>query len=109
MFTLSPVLFAMWFVTILAETSRTPFDFREGESELVSGFNTEYSSGLFAFFFLAEYGRILFIRFFLTIVFLSSSDFRILYSLKALIIVFIFVWVRATLPRLRYDKLINFA
>jgi len=55
-------LFIMWFVTNLAETNRTPFDFAEGESELVSGFNVEYRSGLFALIFMAEYANILIMR-----------------------------------------------
>ena len=57
-----PRLFLVWLVTVLAETNRAPFDFAEGESELVSGFNIEYSSGLFAFIFIAEYARILALR-----------------------------------------------
>jgi NADH-ubiquinone oxidoreductase chain 1 len=54
-----PLITILWFITNLAETNRTPFDFAEGESELVSGFNVEYSSGVFALIFIAEYTRIL--------------------------------------------------
>lgn len=66
-------LFLCWLASILAETSRTPFDFAEGESELVSGFNIEYGRGGFALLFLAEYGRIIFIRYLVRIIFLGGS------------------------------------
>lgn len=59
---LVPPLFLVWVVTVLAETNRSPFDFAEGESELVSGFNVEYAAGPFAFIFMAEYRNILAIR-----------------------------------------------
>jgi len=65
-------VFYIWLVSILAETNRTPFDFAEGESELVSGFNIEYGRGGFAFLFLAEYGRIIFIRYLVGILFLGG-------------------------------------
>lgn len=106
---LSLPLGVVWFVTSLAETNRTPFDFSEGESELVSGFNTEFSSGSFALFFLAEYGRILFIRLFFSVVFLGGLDTALTFPVKITAIVSLFIWVRGTLPRLRYDKLIMLA
>lgn len=102
-------LFLIWIVTILAETNRTPFDFAEGESELVSGFNVEYRRGGFALIFLAEYARILFIRAFFRIIFLGAELLSLVFFLKLVFISFFFLWVRGTLPRYRYDKLIGLA
>lgn len=99
----------MWFSSCLAETNRTPFDFAEGESELVSGFNVEYRRGGFALIFLAEYARILFIRMLFVVLFLGSNIYRIFFYLKLVFLAFIFIWVRGTLPRFRYDKLIFLA
>jgi len=99
----------LWFASCLAETNRTPFDFAERESELVSGFNTEYRRGGFALIFIAEYARILFMRVLFAIIFLGSSVINITFYFKAIFIRFCFVWVRGTLPRFRYDKLIYLA
>ena len=71
---LSFPIFLCWSGSILAETNRTPFDFAEGESELVSGFNIEYGRGGFALLFLAEYGRIIFIRYIVSIIFFGGSS-----------------------------------
>lgn len=102
-----PISAAVWFISCLAETNRTPFDFAEGESELVSGYNTEYRRGGFSLIILAEYTRILFISFLFMIIFLGGTT---LFSLLGfLFTAFRFVWVRGTLPRFRYDKLINLA
>nr|YP_010132054.1 NADH dehydrogenase subunit 1 [Hamaxiella brunnescens]QQD89788.1 NADH dehydrogenase subunit 1 [Hamaxiella brunnescens] len=95
----------VWFSISLAETNRTPFDFAEGESELVSGFNVEYSSGGFALIFLAEYASILFMSMLFCVMFLGSDIFMFQFYLKLMLISFMFIWVRGTLPRFRYDKL----
>nr|WPW61525.1 NADH dehydrogenase subunit 1 [Potamalpheops sp. purple zebra] len=99
----------LWFVSSLAETNRTPFDFAEGESELVSGFNTEYSSGGFALIFMAEYSSILFMSALTSIFFLGGFLSSPLFYLKVAAMAFCFVWVRGTLPRFRYDKLMYLA
>nr|YP_009441707.1 NADH dehydrogenase subunit 1 [Hydrochus carinatus]AOY39239.1 NADH dehydrogenase subunit 1 [Hydrochus carinatus] len=99
----------MWFVSSLAETNRTPFDFAEGESELVSGFNVEYSSGGFALIFLAEYSNILFMSMLCCMLFLGGDFSSMLFMLKLVFMSFMWIWVRGTLPRFRYDKLMYLA
>ncbi len=103
----------IWFITNLAETNRTPFDFAEGESELVSGFNVEYRRGIFALIFIAEYANILIISL-LSVVFFTgitqpmltfTSDIGLI--IKTIIIATLFIWIRATIPRIRYDHLIQ--
>nr|APL97273.1 NADH dehydrogenase subunit 1 [Tirumala limniace] len=91
--------------SMMAETNRTPFDFAEGESELVSGFNIEYSSGGFALIFLAEYSMILFMSMMFVVIYLGGYSLSLLFYLKLVFLSFFFVWVRGTLPRYRYDKL----
>nr|URT60528.1 NADH dehydrogenase subunit 1 [Nepsalus caelestis] len=98
-----------WVTSMLAETNRTPFDFAEGESELVSGFNVEYSSGGFALIFLAEYASILFMSMLYSVIFLGANMFSIMFFMKLVFISFLFIWVRGTLPRYRYDKLMYLA
>lgn len=99
----------IWIISSLAETNRTPFDFAEGESELVSGFNIEYGAGGFALIFLAEYARILFIRILFSVLFLGSGRISFFFFLKLNFIGFLFIWVRGAFPRYRYDKLIFIA
>lgn len=114
-------IFILFFISILAETSRTPFDLQEAESELVAGFFTEHSSIIFVFFFLAEYSSIVLMSSLTSILFFGGYNFieifendsilniqSIILGLKTCVFCFFFVWFRATLPRLRYDQLMLF-
>nr|QCE31866.1 NADH dehydrogenase subunit 1 [Paradactylodon persicus] len=105
---------AMWFTSTLAETNRAPFDLTEGESELVSGFNVEYAGGPFALFFLAEYANILFMNTLSTILFFGTTYnhnepkmYTLELMIKATILLILFLWVRASYPRFRYDQLMH--
>nr|YP_010381630.1 NADH dehydrogenase subunit 1 [Symplanella brevicephala]UDL72005.1 NADH dehydrogenase subunit 1 [Symplanella brevicephala] len=98
-------LFMIFFSCCLAETNRSPYDFSEGESELVSGFNVEYSSFMFSLFFLSEYMNMMFLSFFMVIIFFGGKIISLFFYLKFLFLVFSFIWVRSTFPRYRYDKL----
>nr|WKL05362.1 NADH dehydrogenase subunit 1 [Microphis retzii] len=107
-------LAAMWYISTLAETNRAPFDLTEGESELVSGFNVEYAGGPFALFFLAEYANILVMNTLSAILFLGASHLPYLPELtainlmtKAALLSMLFLWVRASYPRFRYDQLMH--
>nr|YP_010241783.1 NADH dehydrogenase subunit 1 [Varicospira cancellata]QTI82471.1 NADH dehydrogenase subunit 1 [Varicospira cancellata] len=111
MFLMLPVSF-IWFVTCIAETNRAPFDFAEGESELVSGFNIEYSAAGFALIFLAEYANILVMSLFSALLFLGGENMfimsnDIIFMLKVLLLAFLFIWVRGSYPRFRYDLLMS--
>lgn len=111
--------FIMFFVSALAETNRAPFDLTEGESELVSGFNVEYSGMTFALFFISEYANIILISILTVILFFGGwlppidiLPFTLVppyfwLSLKTAAIIFLFVWVRGSFPRIRYDQLMQ--
>nr|YP_003126992.1 NADH dehydrogenase subunit 1 [Kuhlia mugil]BAH97883.1 NADH dehydrogenase subunit 1 [Kuhlia mugil] len=107
-------LAGMWYISTLAETNRAPFDLTEGESELVSGFNVEYAGGPFALFFLAEYANILLMNTLSATLFLGASHIPAFPELtgmnlmtKATLLSVVFLWVRASYPRLRYDQLMH--
>ena len=106
---LFPPIIIMWLIILVAESNRTPFDFSEGESELVSGFNIEYASVGFVLIFLAEYMIILFFSCLTSSVFLGYDQFNFLTIFISLILSCFWIQLRATLPRFRYDLLINLA
>lgn len=109
----------IFFISLLAETNRHPFDLPEAEAELVSGYNVEYSSMPFALFFLGEYANMILASAMITIFFLGGwyppLEFSLLYKIPGLIwfvakmvtLLFIFIWIRATIPRYRYDQLMR--
>ena len=112
-------MFVIFFISTLAETNRAPFDLPEAESELVAGYNVEYSSMSFGLFFLGEYGNMILMSSMSTILFLGGwlppADINffqnipgfIWFLLKVTFLLFLFLWVRATLPRYRYDQLMR--
>nr|UVU30540.1 NADH deshydrogenase subunit 1 [Xorides funiuensis] len=95
----------MFFVSLMAELNRSPFDFSEGESELVSGFNVEYSSGGFILIFLSEYSSILFMSFLYVMFFMGGDFYSFYFYLKILFLSILIIWIRGSLPRFRYDLL----
>ncbi len=111
---LLPLGFVVYMITTLAEVNRVPFDIPEAESELVAGYHTEYSGFRWALFFLAEYGALFAAAAFATLLFLGAGSGPFLpdifwFVLKTLIVVFLFMWIRWTLPRFRADQLMRLA
>ncbi|MGH7056506.1 MAG: NADH-quinone oxidoreductase subunit NuoH [Acetobacteraceae bacterium] len=110
-------MFIIFFISGLAETNRLPFDLPEGESEIVAGYFVEYSAMAFALFYLGEYANMILLSAFTTILFLGGwlAPFGVLpwlpgpiwFILKMMFCVFVMLWVRATLPRYRYDQLMR--
>lgn len=131
LFPLFPIAL-IFFIGAIAETNRAPFDLAEAESELVSGFMTEHSAAIFVFFFLAEYASIVLICIFTSVLFLggyldlltddialkSFSNFitvvidglssSLILGLKTCVMIFTFIWVRASFPRIRFDQLMSY-
>jgi len=108
-----PVAFFVYFISAMAETNRNPFDMPEAESELVAGYHTEYAGMSFGIFFLAEYGNMI------TVSAIASSMFFggwngpwlppvVWFLIKVIAFMFVYIWVRGTLPRFRYDQLMRF-
>ena len=108
-----PLGFLLFLIAGSAEIARTPFDLLECENELVAGYQTEYSSMKFGLFYLGEYAHLLFLSALASTLYLGGWQGPILppvvwFLLKTFFFVFLFVWIRGTYPRLRYDRVMNF-
>jgi NADH-quinone oxidoreductase subunit H len=110
------LIFLMFFISSFAETNRPPFDLPEAEAELVAGYNVEYSAVNFAFFFIGEYANIILMSSLVVILFFNGNDsclfyhfsvFSLIFAIKTLIFLLLFILVRAAVPRYRYDQLMN--
>jgi NADH-quinone oxidoreductase subunit H len=109
---LQPLGFVLYLIAAVAETNRAPFDLPEADTELVAGYHTEYSGFRFAMFYMAEYVNMITVSAIAATLFLGGWSFPILPGphwlvIKMLLFLFLFVWLRATLPRLRYDQLMR--
>ncbi|OIO61310.1 MAG: NADH-quinone oxidoreductase subunit NuoH [Alphaproteobacteria bacterium CG_4_10_14_0_2_um_filter_63_37] len=112
-------MFIVYFISVVAETNRAPFDVAEGESEIVAGFHVEYSAMMFGLFFLAEYANMILVSALATLLFLGGwmpildvAPFNLIpgfiwFALKTAMFLFIFLWLRATFPRYRYDQIMR--
>nr|QKZ95160.1 NADH dehydrogenase subunit 1 [Habrobracon hebetor] len=98
----------MMMISMMAEMNRTPFDLSEGESELVSGFNIEYSSCGFVLIFLSEYSSIMFMMFLFNNLYMMMNYFNLIFYMNFIFLVFFVIWTRLTLPRIRYDFLMSY-
>lgn len=114
-FLVQPLAFILFFIAGIAETNRAPFDLPEAEQELVAGFHTEYSGMKFAMFFMGEYVNMITMSALITVLFLGGwhayflPDIPILvFAAKVFILLCVFIWLRATFPRIRYDRLMMF-
>jgi NADH-quinone oxidoreductase subunit H len=115
---LQPVGFLLFFIGAIAEVNRAPFDMPEAEQELTAGYHAEYSGMKFALFFMAEYGKMIVISFISASLFLGGYWGPFVETIpwlgpiylftKVVILLFVLVWLRATLPRIRYDRLMAF-
>ena len=108
-----PLAFLIFLVSVAAESKRVPFDLPEAENELVAGFHTEYSGMRFGLFFVGEYINVIILSAMVTVFFLGGWLGPVLpgvvwFGLKVLAVAFFFIWMRGTLPRLRYDQLMHF-
>jgi NADH-quinone oxidoreductase subunit H len=114
-----PLAFVLFMIAAVAETNRAPFDLPEAETELVSGFHTEYSGFRFSFYFLGEYINMIIVSLFAAVMFLGGTDGPgadrfwglgvVWLVFKVIVFLFFYVWLRATLPRFRYDQLMGIA
>ena len=108
-----PVAFFIYFISAIAETNRSPFDLPEAESELVAGYHTEYSGMRFGIFYLGEYANMITVSAIATSLFFGGWNGPFLppviwFMIKVFLFLFVYIWVRGTLPRLRYDQLMRF-
>ena len=114
-----PLAFVIFLIAAVAETNRAPFDLPEAETELVSGFHTEYSAFRFSFYFLGEYINMIIVSLFAAVLFLGGTDGPgserfwglgiVWLFMKVMFFLFFYVWLRTTLPRFRYDQLMGIA